>query len=91
MSSFVTWAIIKPEKVGETYFSSYLFSLIMVRHISIFNIFISNFFTLCTLFDELVSFERVNEKINIEVNILRKQHAFLFKKKDFICYRSRRI
>ena len=63
----------------------------MVRHISIL-IYLSRKITLRTLLlDEVVFVEIINVKLNIEVNILRQQHEFLFKRKDFIGYRSRRI
>ena len=41
MSSFVTYIIVfSQQKEGKTYFVSDLFLLVMVKHISIFNIFI---------------------------------------------------
>ena len=55
------------QKEGKTYFSSDLFLLIMVKHISIFNIFIS-IFTLCTLLDELENVELMNGKIHYKSN-----------------------
>ena len=60
------------KKVGKFYFLSDFFLLVMVRHISIFNIFISKRFTIRTLLDKVVSFEKINENFAIEVNILRK-------------------
>ena len=50
-----------------------------------------NCFTLSTILDEVVYVEKFNVKFNTKVNILRKQHEFIFKRKDFICYRSRQI
>ena len=64
--------LFKPEKVGK-FFSSDWFLLVMVRHISIFNIYLG-FFTLRTRLDEVVSVERVNEKFTKKANILRQQH-----------------
>ena len=79
MSSFVTYIIVfSQQKEGKTYFVSDLFLLVMVKHISIFNIFISNF-TLCALFDEIASVEMFNEKFIMEVIILSKQYKNLFK------------
>ena len=43
------------------------------------------------MLDEVVSVEIINKKLIIEVNILRQQHEYLFKNKDFICYISQRI
>ena len=76
----------KSEKVGKFYFSSNFF--VMVRHISTL-IYSSQKIALRTLLlEEVVFVEMINVKLNIEVNILRKQHEFLYNKKDFICYRS---
>ena len=57
------------------------FVLVMVRHIKKL-LYFSQKITLRTPLDEVVSVEVNNEKLTIEVNILRKQHEFLFKKKD---------
>ena len=50
-----------------------------------------NCFTLRTILDEVVYVEKFNVKFTTKVNILRKQHEFIFERKDFICYRSRQI
>ena len=39
-----------------------------------------------TLLNEVLMAERINEKFAIEVNILRQQHGFLCKKKDFYIF-----
>ena len=78
------------KRVRKLYFSSDLFFLVMVRHISISTFYIKEII-LRTLLDEELSFEIINEKLTIEVKILWKQHEFLFKKKIFLCYRSQQI
>ena len=45
-----------------------------------FLIFLSHFFTLCTILHEVVMLERINI---LEVKIIRQQYEFLCKKKDF--------
>ena len=62
------------QRVGKRFFSSDSF-FVMVRHILIFDIFISIFFTLRALLNEVVTVERIIEKLTIEVNILRQQHS----------------
>ena len=65
MSYFVTLVVfLSQKKVGRIYFSSDLFLLVMVRHISIF-MYLSQNITMCNLLDEVVSVEMINGKFNI--------------------------
>ena len=61
MSSFVIYVFLIQQKEGKIYFALNLFLLVMVKHISIFKIFIS-IFTLCNLLDEVESIETINGK-----------------------------
>ena len=56
----------------------------MLRHITIFNIFILKKVTLRTLLDEVLYVEIMNEHFRIEVIILRQQHGNLDKSKVLI-------
>ena len=38
---------------------------------------------MCNLLNEVVTVERINENLTIEVNILRQKYEFLCRKKDF--------
>ena len=56
-----------------------------------FSIYPYQSFTLRTPSDELVSIERINEKITIEENILRKQQKNIENSKVFIRYLSKLV
>ena len=45
----------------------------MVKHVSIL-IYLYKFFTVCTLLDEVLPFEIINENLNTEINVLSQKY-----------------
>ena len=83
------YVIFKQQKSGEFFFHQIVWG--NGQTYFIFYYIYLKCLTLHTILDMVVSAETFNEYFIIEVNILRQQHEFVFKEKDFVCYKSQRI